>query len=125
MLSTVMIIGAGTGGLCLAQGLKGSEIEVSVFERDRTPTDRLQGYRLHISSSGARALEHCLPASLYEISSIPRPNQNSSVNFLDSNLRRLLTFPIVDNPNAELREFPVSRITLRKLLLRGLEAAER
>ena len=63
MLSKVMIVGAGTGGLCLAQGLKQSGIDLSVFERDRTPTDRLQGYRLHISSDGARALEHCLPAT--------------------------------------------------------------
>ena len=50
MLSKPMIVGAGTGGLCLAQGLKQSGIDVAVFERDRTPTDRLQGYRLHISS---------------------------------------------------------------------------
>jgi cation diffusion facilitator CzcD-associated flavoprotein CzcO len=43
MLSKVMIVGAGTGGLCLAQGLKQFGIDVAVFERDRTPTDRLQG----------------------------------------------------------------------------------
>jgi len=35
MLSKVMIVGAGAGGLCLAQGLKQSGIDVSVFERDR------------------------------------------------------------------------------------------
>ena len=61
----VIIVGAGTGGLCLAQGLLQTGIDVAVFERDRTPTDRLQGYRLHISSNGARALEHCLPANLF------------------------------------------------------------
>jgi salicylate hydroxylase len=107
-----MIIGAGTGGLCLAQGLKQSGIEVSVFERDRTPTDRLQGYRLHISSTGARALEHYLPAALYEdfLNSAAKPN-----SAVDSNLKRPLTFPIVDDPNAESREFPICRITLRKL----------
>ncbi len=60
MLSKVLIIGAGTGGLCLAPGLKQAGIDVSVFERDRTPTDRLQGYRLHISSSGAHAMELAL-----------------------------------------------------------------
>jgi cation diffusion facilitator CzcD-associated flavoprotein CzcO len=53
MLSKVMIVGAGTGGLCLAQGLKQFGIDVAVFERDRTPTDRLQGYRLHISSNSS------------------------------------------------------------------------
>jgi cation diffusion facilitator CzcD-associated flavoprotein CzcO len=40
----VMIVGAGTGGLCLAQGLNADGIAVEVFERDYSPTDRLQGY---------------------------------------------------------------------------------
>ena len=42
---------------------------------------------------------------------------------MNSNLKRLLTFAIVDDPHAESREIPVSRITLRKVLLRGLENA--
>jgi 2-polyprenyl-6-methoxyphenol hydroxylase-like FAD-dependent oxidoreductase len=120
-LSQVMIVGAGTGGLCLAQGLKQSGIDVAVFERDRTPTDRLQGYRLHISSNGARALEHCLPATLFKEFLGSAAKSNQAVNFLDSNLKRLLTFAIVDGPHAKSREIPVSRITLRKVLLRGLE----
>ena len=121
MLSKVIIIGAGPGGLCLAQGLKQSGVDVAVFERDRTPTDRLQGYRLHISSNGARALEHCLPATLFQefLGSVAKSNR--AVSFLDSNLKRLLTFAIVDDPHAESREIPVSRITLRKVLLQGLE----
>jgi 2-polyprenyl-6-methoxyphenol hydroxylase-like FAD-dependent oxidoreductase len=121
MLPKVVIVGAGTGGLCLAQGLKQCGIDVAVFERDKTPTDRLQGYRLHISSTGARALEHCLPATLFKefLSSAAKSNQ--AVNFLNSNLRRLLTFAIADDPHAESREIPVGRITLRKVLLRGLE----
>ena len=40
----VLIIGAGTGGLCLAQRLKQSGVDVVVFERDRTRTDGLFGY---------------------------------------------------------------------------------
>jgi 2-polyprenyl-6-methoxyphenol hydroxylase-like FAD-dependent oxidoreductase len=121
MLSKVLIIGAGTGGLCLAQGLKQAGVDVSVFERDRTPADRLLGYRLHISSSGARAMEHCLPATLFRefLASAAKPN--TAVSFLDSDLKPLLTFPIVTDPNAESRELPISRITLRKLLLKGLE----
>ena len=121
MLSKVLIIGAGTGGLCLAQGLKQAGVDVSVFERDRTPTDRLQGYRLHISPSGARAMEHCLPSALFRefLASAAKPN--TAVSFLDSDLKPLLTLPLVTDPKAESRELPVSRITLRKLLLRGLE----
>lgn len=30
----VMIVGAGTGGLCLAQGLKLNNVSVELFERD-------------------------------------------------------------------------------------------
>ena len=38
----VIIIGAGTGGLCLAQGLKRAGIGVGVYERDRTRRDGLE-----------------------------------------------------------------------------------
>ena len=55
----VRIIGAGTGGLCLAQGLKKDHVEVEVYERDHSPSDRLQGYRLSISEIGRRALKAC------------------------------------------------------------------
>jgi 2-polyprenyl-6-methoxyphenol hydroxylase-like FAD-dependent oxidoreductase len=51
----VGIIGGGIAGLALAQGLKKAGIAATVFERDRTRSDRLQGYRVHISPAGARA----------------------------------------------------------------------
>jgi 2-polyprenyl-6-methoxyphenol hydroxylase-like FAD-dependent oxidoreductase len=50
--SNVIIIGAGTGGLCLAQGLKRAGIGVGVYERDRTRRDGLQGYRVGIDADG-------------------------------------------------------------------------
>jgi 2-polyprenyl-6-methoxyphenol hydroxylase-like FAD-dependent oxidoreductase len=52
----VLIIGAGTGGLCLAHGLKRAGISVAVYERDRTRTGGLQGYRVGIDPDGSRAL---------------------------------------------------------------------
>ena len=58
----VMIIGAGTGGLCLAHGLSKNGIAVEVFERDETPADRQPGYRLGISSTGGAALREAPPA---------------------------------------------------------------
>jgi 2-polyprenyl-6-methoxyphenol hydroxylase-like FAD-dependent oxidoreductase len=62
----VIIIGAGTGGLCLAQGLTAAGIPVEVFERERTPTDRQGGYKLTISPSGNRALKECVPESVFQ-----------------------------------------------------------
>jgi salicylate hydroxylase len=49
----VLIIGGGIGGLTLAQGLRKSGVSVAVYERDRTATDRLQGYRVHINPAGS------------------------------------------------------------------------
>src|SRR3954454_21381457 len=61
----VIIIGAGTGGLCLAHGLCRAGISVAVYERDRTRADGLQGYRVGIDPDGSRALHACLPPELF------------------------------------------------------------
>jgi 2-polyprenyl-6-methoxyphenol hydroxylase-like FAD-dependent oxidoreductase len=120
----VRIIGAGTGGLCLAQGLKRDEVEVELFERDRTPTDRQQGYRLSINATGRRALRTCLPAELFGklVASSAKPSEN--VTFLDHHLNRLLVvdLPRRDRQDAE-SELPVSRIALRSILSEGLDGA--
>ena len=63
----VMIIGAGTGGLALAHGLKQAGIKVSVFERDRTPRNAQGGYRVGISPAGSRALKTCVPPALFDL----------------------------------------------------------
>jgi 2-polyprenyl-6-methoxyphenol hydroxylase-like FAD-dependent oxidoreductase len=51
----VLIIGGGTGGMCLAHGLKRAGISVSVYERDRTRSDGLHGYRVGIDPTGNQA----------------------------------------------------------------------
>jgi 2-polyprenyl-6-methoxyphenol hydroxylase-like FAD-dependent oxidoreductase len=118
----VLIIGAGTGGLCLAHGLVASGVNVRVFERDRTPVDRLQGYRLHISATGNRALQACLPRENFERFVRASAIVNTAVTFLDCRLNRLLQIdiPPVDRSAPE-SERPISRISLRKILLEGLE----
>src|ERR1700744_6796888 len=107
----VVIIGAGTGGLCLAQGLHSAGIRVRVFERDRTPTDRLQGYRLHISETGNRALQACLPPENLQHYVQSSAKSNSAVSFFDHRLHRLLIIDITParRDSAE-SERPVSRI---------------
>ncbi|MEU5845390.1 FAD-dependent oxidoreductase [Saccharopolyspora shandongensis] len=57
----VSVVGAGLGGLCLAQGLHGAGIEADVYERDPAITARFQGYRLVLSPVGFEALRGCLP----------------------------------------------------------------
>ena len=118
---SVCSIGAGTGGLCLAQGLKQDRVDVEVYERDYAPTDRLQGYRLSISATGHRALKECLPQELFEklIENCAKPSE--SVTFLDHHLNRLL---VIDLPHSDREnvdsELPVSRIALRRILSEGL-----
>src|SRR6516162_4171523 len=91
----VMIVGAGTGGLCLAQGLKADGIAVEVFERDYSPSDRLQGYRLGVNATGIKALRNCLPDALFKrfLADSARPSR--AVSFLDHRLNRLL---VIDLP---------------------------
>src|SRR5256885_5511239 len=64
--TNVAIIGGGPGGLCLAQALHRAGVGVAVYERSRTRTERLQGYRVHINPHGAAALHECLPPELWQ-----------------------------------------------------------
>ena len=114
----VMIVGAGTGGLCLAQALKADGIAVEVFERDYSPTDRLQGYRLGVSETGRRALRECLPKALFDKLVASCTNPSRAVTFLDHRLNRLLNIEFGANGQNDL---PVSRISLRRILLEGLD----
>ena len=63
----VVIVGGGIGGLCLAQGLKRAGVSFAVYERDKSPTAREQGYRVHIDPTGSRALHECLPPALWRL----------------------------------------------------------
>ncbi|MBV8101097.1 MAG: FAD-dependent monooxygenase, partial [Verrucomicrobia bacterium] len=118
----VIIIGAGTGGLCLAQGLKADGIAVDVFERERTSTDRQGGYKLTIAPTGNRALKECLPKSVFQKLVQSSARASRGVFFLDERLKPLLT---IDLPNTDLGSVdcarPISRIALREVLLQGLD----
>jgi len=60
MQNKILIIGAGLGGLALAQGLIKDGFDVTVFERDTSPTSRPQGHRIFIRSMGIQALNALL-----------------------------------------------------------------
>ncbi|GAO48731.1 FAD/NAD(P)-binding domain-containing protein [Saitoella complicata NRRL Y-17804] len=53
---TILIIGAGLGGLALAHSLRNQNIPFAIYERDPNPSSRSQGYRIRINQDGARAL---------------------------------------------------------------------
>lgn len=61
-----IVAGGGIGGLTLAQGLRKAGVDVALYERDRTRSDRLQGYRIHINPTGDQALRECLTPTLYQ-----------------------------------------------------------
>ena len=117
----VNIIGAGTGGLCLAHGLKRAGIRVDVYERDRTRTDGLQGYRVGISPGGSRALRECLPPELYRTFAATCARAPKHFNILTENLDEVLSLPVDDGNDPVDGEKSVSRMTLRQVLLTGLE----
>src|SRR5438046_6479453 len=88
----VLLVGAGIGGLALAQGLRRRGVNVAVFERDRTPTDRLQGYRIHINEFGSRALHYCLAPELLEALLATCGQPNRGIGFIFYILRVLVWF---------------------------------
>jgi 2-polyprenyl-6-methoxyphenol hydroxylase-like FAD-dependent oxidoreductase len=63
----VAVAGGGLGGLCLAQGLLKSGVDVTVYERDAQLAARRQGYRLHVDARAGRALEQCLPPESFAV----------------------------------------------------------
>src|SRR5215467_9186753 len=118
----VIVIGGGIGGLALAQGLRQRGVEVAAYERDRTPADRLQGYRVHINTAGSRALHACLPPEVFAAFLATCGQPNTGIGMFTHRLRELVWFGR-DRPNPD--PDPVdgvksaSRISLRQVLLAG------
>ncbi|MBT2225430.1 NAD(P)/FAD-dependent oxidoreductase [Nonomuraea sp. NEAU-A123] len=113
----VIVIGAGLGGLCLAQRLRQDGISVSVHEQDPTPVFRDQGYRLHINADGRRALEHALPPRLWRLFLATAGTPGPRSVFLDEQLVPRWTAEAEPGP----APLAVDRLTLRQILLSGLD----
>jgi 2-polyprenyl-6-methoxyphenol hydroxylase-like FAD-dependent oxidoreductase len=122
-LGHVIVIGGGIGGLTLAQGLKQAGISVSVYERDRTSADRAQGYRVHINPTGSRALHACLPAHLFDVFGRTCGRPGHAIQFLTERMEVLLSVggELTDRHDPIGKHRSVSRITLRRVLLSGLD----
>lgn len=126
----VSIIGAGLGGLCLAQGLRHAGVRFDVYERDPATASRDQGYRIRIDAEGQAALSRCLPANLAELfrQSCGGGSSAGGVRFVDCDLRPVpgrparswRTTEAAENPAAP-RDLSANRQTLREILLCGIE----
>jgi 2-polyprenyl-6-methoxyphenol hydroxylase-like FAD-dependent oxidoreductase len=119
----VAIVGGGIGGLCLAQGLKKAGVSVRVYERDQSGTARTQGFRIHIDPDGSRALHECVPAELWDVFTATGGQFSQGFSLLTDQLEELFQRTgddIPPDPIAQHRS--ISRVTLRALLLAGLEA---
>ncbi|MFH8349809.1 FAD-dependent monooxygenase [Streptomyces sp. NPDC018045] len=123
----VLVIGGGVGGLCLAQGLRGAGVDVTVHERDGGPDERRQGYRLRISPEGEASLRACLPPPLQEL--LVATAHRRGENGLDAYDERLTPqwTPRFDDPRGDRPDKidAVDRDVLRRVLLAGLEPSVR
>lgn len=120
----VLVIGGGIGGLCLAQGLRRRGVSVAVYERDRTPDTRLQGYRLSIEPPGSAALHDCLPPELWQILVATSGDQGERMGVFDEQLRQLMEEDAKpDRADPASGSHAVSRVTFRQVLLAGHDDA--
>ncbi|GHO78004.1 monooxygenase [Ktedonobacter sp. SOSP1-85] len=119
----VVIIGGGLGGLCLAQGLRRVGIDVALYERDASPYTRKQGYRLHIDRRGIDALHSCLPPHLFDLCMATASRPGSQVTIVTKQLKpiKVIGFSREDSPTIVPVSTSVDRLTLREILLIGLD----
>ncbi|WP_353146548.1 NAD(P)/FAD-dependent oxidoreductase [Chryseobacterium sp.] len=119
----IAIIGAGLGGLCLAQGLKKNGIDCVIFEKDSAINTRSQGYRIRINGPGREALKECLPEHLYTLFLDTCAASYNGMNVWTTNLEPSPN-KLVDSWSDGVKDMPdlkPNRLTLREILLQGLQ----
>jgi 2-polyprenyl-6-methoxyphenol hydroxylase-like FAD-dependent oxidoreductase len=115
----VLIIGAGVGGLALAQGLKKLGVSFEVYESGLSDAGSMQGYRLTISDYGSYALHECLPAELFD-AFVETSGELSAMSMIDEKMNEVsvVTYPADVPP--ERKTYSADRGALRRTLLEGL-----
>ena len=113
-----MIIGAGMGGLVLAQALARAGDDVSVHDRDAA-AGATGGYRLHLDARACAALRRHLAPELFRAiqASAADPLTFRQFAFTDHRLRVLA----VDERDPSAERLLIGRVPLRTLLYRGIE----
>lgn len=124
----IAIIGAGLGGLALAQGLRRAGIAFDVYERDPAPGSRMQGYRIRIDADGQRALAAVLPADLYALFRQTASTASTQGRFLTPQLEDATgRVPEIWHAGSsehgpdDSPDLSVNRQTLREILMCGIE----
>ncbi|WP_202801128.1 FAD-dependent oxidoreductase [Cupriavidus basilensis] len=131
----ITIVGAGLGGLCLAQGLRQQGIAFDVYERDAALASRTQGYRIRIDHAGQQALKACLPAALFSVFQATGAMPVAGVNLVDTRLEAVSGKWVEswrrargDQPadtghgeSADAQDLSANRQTLREVLMHGIE----
>ncbi|MBW0104757.1 NAD(P)/FAD-dependent oxidoreductase [Pseudonocardia sp. KRD291] len=112
----VIVIGAGIGGLTLAQGLRREGVDVSVHDRDARPSTT-GGYRLHLGALARDALARRLPAALWQavLASSAGGASFRRFTFGDHRMRVLISERQDDGERVM-----IGRIPLRELLCHDL-----
>ncbi len=125
----VAIVGAGLGGLALAQALKRGGVAFDVFESDEALSSRPQGYRIRIDAQGQRALAQTLSPELYELFRGTVSATATSGSFLTPSLESASgrvpdswhSTDVADEGDKVAEDVSVNRRTLREILMCGIE----
>jgi 2-polyprenyl-6-methoxyphenol hydroxylase-like FAD-dependent oxidoreductase len=115
MSMKVAIVGAGVGGLCLAQGLRRAGIAVQVFEQEAGPHRRDFPLRLDF---GIRSLARCLRPELIEVFQASCTAAATAGAIFDSRL--VEQAPWVDAATPAWACALTNRLALNELLMTGL-----
>jgi 2-polyprenyl-6-methoxyphenol hydroxylase-like FAD-dependent oxidoreductase len=122
MLKKISVIGGGLGGLAFAQGARVlGGYQVTVFERDRSPTHRSQGYQIGLNEDGLACLSKL---DLPGFNELVQENPLSGFMMTDHNLDALVRFPIQDITKLKDQKSKMSlvnRFRLRDILASGLD----
>jgi len=123
-LPRAIVIGAGVGGLTLAQGLRRAGFDVAVHEKDG-PQGRPQGISVHMDDRGRSALQACLPPENAEMAEATMGGQREQAQILteaDGELV-LVGAQTLDETTKARPGRQASRPVLRAVLIAGLEDA--
>ncbi|WP_180990470.1 FAD-dependent oxidoreductase [Streptomyces noursei] len=123
MTLRVLIAGAGVGGLALAQALRQAGLAVTVFERTPTVRADRRGYRININRVGGDALAACLPKELFRLYlATSNDEARARVAVFDHRMHPLYATDVGIDGTATPRDHTgVNRLTLRQIMLAGLE----